>query len=125
MRDVATRGAMRAAQGPQGEAPGSVHEALRPGGPLPDHLEIVVLGSNNRPGNFVMRSGIDDVPIGPMTTPGKSAAIATDLTLETEIPKMFGCLPGRGDTLSGAFVEVIRAAGFDASLPPHPAIRSM
>ena len=111
---------MRSGQGPQDEALGNVCEVLRPGEPLPDHLEIVVLGSNNRPGNFIMRSGIDDVPIGPMTTPGKSAAIATDLTLETEIPKMFGRLPRRGDMLSGAFVEDICAAGFDVLFTPTP-----
>lgn len=93
---------------------------LRSGEPLPDRLEIVVLGSNNQPGNFMLRSGIDDVPIGAVTTPGKSAAIATDLLLETEIPKMFGRLPRRGDTLSGAFVEDIRAAGFDVLFAPTP-----
>jgi hypothetical protein len=101
-------------------AGGSVLGGLRPGDPLPDHLEIVVVGSNNRPGNFVLRSGIDDVPIGPVTTPGKSAAIATDLTLETEIPKMFARVCRRGDTLSGAFVEDIRAAGFDVLFAPTP-----
>src|SRR5574341_1757439 len=120
MRDVATRGVMGSAQGPQAEALESVCAALRPGEPLPDDLEIVVLGSNNRPGNFVLRPGIDDVPIGPMTTPGKSAAIATDLTLETEMPKMFGRLPRRGDTLSGAFVEDIRTAGFGVLFAPTP-----
>jgi len=91
---------------------------LKPGEPLPDHLEIVVVGSNNHPGNFVLRSGIDNAPIGLVTTAGKSAAVATDLTLETEIPKMFGRMPRRGDTLSGAFVGDIRAAGFDVLFAP-------
>jgi hypothetical protein len=104
----------------QREARERVYAGLSPGEPLPDHLEIVVLGSNNHPGNFVLRSGIDDAPIGLVTTAGKSAAIATDLTLETEIPKMFGRLPRRGDTLSGAFVEDIRAAGFDVLFAPTP-----
>ena len=78
------------------------------------------MGPNNQPGNFGLRSGIDDGPIGPVTTPGKSAVMATDLTLETEIPKMFGRLPRRGDTLSGAFVEDIRAAGFNVLFAPTP-----
>ena len=31
---------------------------------------------------------------------------------------MFGRLPRRGDTLSGAFVEDVRAAGFDVLFAP-------
>jgi len=89
---------MRSTAARQHAARESVFGDLRPGEPLPDHLEIVVVGSNNHPGDFVLRPGIDNVPIGLVTTPGKSAAMATDLTLETEIPKMFGRLPRRGDT---------------------------
>ena len=120
VRKDTIREPMRSTAARQREALESVFAGLRPGEPLLDHLEIVVVGSNNHPGNFVLRSGIDDAPIGLVTTPGKSAAMATDLTLETEIPKMFGRLPRRGDTLSGAFVEDIRAAGFDVLFAPTP-----
>jgi hypothetical protein len=120
VREDTTREPVRSTAARQREALASVLEDLRPGEPLPDHLEIVVAGSNNHPGNFVLRAGIDDAPIGLVTTPGKSAAMATDLTLETEIPKMFGRLPRRGDTLSGAFVEDIHAAGFDVLFAPTP-----
>jgi hypothetical protein len=119
VREDTTREPVRSTAARQREALESVCAGLRPGEPLPDQLEIVVVGSNNHPGNFVLRSGIDDAPIGLVTTPGKSAAIATDLTLETEIPKMFGRLPRGGDTLSGAF-EDIRAAGFDVLFAPTP-----
>ena len=91
---------------------------LKPGQPLPDNLEIVVTGSNNKPGNFILRPGVDNKPLGSVTTPGKSATIATDLTLETEFSKMFGRAPKRGDTLSGSFVEDVRAAGFDVIYAP-------
>jgi hypothetical protein len=120
VREDTTREPMRSTAARQREALESVLAGLRPGEPLPDHLEIVVVGSNNHPGNFVLRSGLDKAPIGLVTTPGKSATMATDLTLETEIPKMFGRLPRRGDTLSGAFVEDIRAAGFDVLFAPIP-----
>ena len=96
-------------------------QSLKPGEPLADGLEIVVRGSNNKPGTFILRQGIDDAPLGVVTQPGKSAAIATDLQLETEIPKMFGRAPVRGDVLSGAFVEDIRAAGFDVVYAPTEA----
>jgi hypothetical protein len=118
VREDTTREPMRSTAARQREALERVCAGLRPGEPLPDQLEIVVVGSNNHPGNFVLRPGIDDAPIGLVTTPGRSAAMATDLTLETEIPKMFGRLPRRGDTLSGAFVEDIRAAGFDVLFAP-------
>jgi hypothetical protein len=95
---------------------------LKPGDPLPDNLEIVVTGSNTKPGNFILREGIDTLPIGNVKTPGKSASIATDLTIEGEYLKMFGPERAanirRGDTLSGAFVEDIRAAGFDVLYAP-------
>ena len=97
VREDTTREPMRSAVARQHETLESVCVGLKPGESLPDHLEIVVVGSNNHPGNFVLRPGIDDVPIGLVTTPGKSAAMATELTLETEIPKMFGRLPRRGD----------------------------
>ena len=120
VREDTTREPMRSTAARQREALESVCAGLRPGEPLPDQLAIVVVGSNNHRGNFVLRPGIDDAPIGLVTTPGKSAAMATDLTLETEILKMFGRLPRRGDTLSGAFVEDIRAAGFDVLFAPTP-----
>jgi hypothetical protein len=91
---------------------------LKPGDPLPDRLEIVVRGSNNKPGTFILRPGIDDASIGVVTQPGKLATIATDLTVETEIQSMFGRAPTRHDVLSGAFVEDIRAAGFDVLYAP-------
>jgi hypothetical protein len=118
VREDTTREPMRSTAARQHEARESAFTGLRPGEPLPDHFEIVVAWSNNHPGNVGLRLGMDDVPIGLVTTPGKSAAIATDLTLETEIPKMFGRLPRRGDTLSGAVVEDIRAAGFDVLFAP-------
>jgi len=98
---------------------------LKPGVSLPD-LEIVVLGSNNKPGNFILRPGMDDMPIGPVTVPGKSASIATELTLDTEIPQMFPSRLNkefpiqRNETLSAAFVEDIRAAGFEVVFVPTP-----
>jgi len=120
VREDTTREPMRSTAAWQREALESVCAGLRPGEHLPDHLAIVVVGSNNHRGNFVLRPGIDDAPIGLVTTPGKSAAMATELTLETEILKMFERLPRRGDTLSGAFVEDIRAAGFDVLFAPTP-----
>ncbi|MCB9563565.1 MAG: hypothetical protein H6708_24470 [Kofleriaceae bacterium] len=87
---------------------------------VPDDA-IIVLGSNNKPGNFILRPGIDDRAIGGVTAPGKSATIATDLTLETEIRVMFGRAPTRGDTLSAAFVADVRAAGFDVVYAPTEA----
>jgi hypothetical protein len=87
------------------------------GAPVPDS-EIIVLGSNNKPGNFILRTGVDDKAISGVTAPGKSATVATDLTPETEIMNMFGRAPKRGDTLSGAFVEDVRAAGFDVVYAP-------
>jgi len=98
VREDTTHAPMRSTVARHRAALESVCAGFRPGELLPDQLEIVVVGSNNHLGNFVLRSGIDDVPIGLVTTPGKSAAMATDLTLETEIPKMFGRLPRRGDT---------------------------
>jgi hypothetical protein len=102
------------------QLPASVRN-LRPGQPLPDRLEIVVRGSSTNPNTFILRPGVDDVPIGMVTTPGKSATIATDLTFDTEISQMFGRAPGRGDVLSGGFVEDIRAAGFDVMYAPTAA----
>jgi hypothetical protein len=92
---------------------------LKPGDPLPDKLEIVVTGGSNKPGSFILKPR-DKLPLGQVQTSGKSASIATDLTLETEIPKMFGRVPGKHDILSGAFVEDIRAAGFDVIYAPTP-----
>src|SRR5262249_31778197 len=119
-REDTTREPMRATTAQQHADRERVITGLKPGEPLPDHLEIVVVGANKHPGNFVLGSGIDNAPIGLVTTAGKSAAVATDLTLETEIPKMFGRMPRRGDTFSGAFVEDIRAAGFDVLFAPTP-----
>jgi hypothetical protein len=53
-----------------------------------------------------------------VTSPGKSATIATDLTPETEIQKMFGRAAKKGDILSGGAVNDIRAAGFDVIYAP-------
>lgn len=95
-------------------------QGLIPGQPLPDGLEIVVLGNTNKPGNFILRPGIDDRPIGGVTAPGKSVSIATDLEITNEYQKMFGAGRAmvRGDTLSGAFAEDIRAAGFEVLYAP-------
>jgi len=90
---------------------------LKEGDRLSDD-EIIVLGSNNKAGNFILRLGLDDKPIGSVNQAGKSATIAIDLTLNTEIMRMFGRLPKRGDTLSGAFVEDLRAAGFEVIYAP-------
>lgn len=94
-----------------------------PGQPLPNDLEIVVSGSTAKPGSFILRPGIDDRPIGGTEIPGKSVSIATDLELQTEYDKMFGVGRPlkRGDTLSGAFVSDIRAAGFDVVYAPTAA----
>jgi hypothetical protein len=93
---------------------------LRPGQILPDGLEIVVRGSSTKPGTFLLRP-VDRQPLGAVVTPGKSATIAADLTLETEIAQMFGRSPVRGDVLSGGFVEDIRAAGFEVIYAPTKA----
>ena len=91
---------------------------LMPGDRL-DDLEIVVVGSGATPKSFRLREGIDDKPLAGVTEPGKSASIATDLTRETEIPKMFGGRDvTREDVISGAFVEDIRAAGYDVVYAP-------
>ena len=96
---------------------------LNPGDPLPND-EIVVLGSNNKPGNFILRPNIDDKPIGTVTIPGKSASIAKNLNIDTEYGIMFGLERAkklkRGDTLSGGYVEDIRVAGFDVVYAPTP-----
>lgn len=95
-------------------------QSLVAGQPLPDGLEIVVLGNTNKPGNFILRPGIDDRPIGGIDAPCKSVSIATDLDITNEYQKMFGANRAmvRGDTLSGAFTEDIRAAGFDVLYAP-------
>ena len=72
---------------------------------------------NNRPGNFILRE-IDNQPIGSVTTPGKSATIATDLDMANEFKQMFGRDLKPGDIMSGGFVEDIRAAGFDVVFAP-------
>jgi hypothetical protein len=96
---------------------------LNPGDLLPNN-EIIVFGSNNKPGNFILRQGVDDKPIGTIIMPGKSASIATNLDIGTEYGIMFGLERAkklrRGDTLSGAFVEDIRAAGFEVVYAPTP-----
>jgi len=46
---------------------------LNPGDLLPDN-EIIVFGSNNKPGNFILRTGVDYKTIGTIITPGKSAS---------------------------------------------------
>jgi hypothetical protein len=94
-------------------------DRLRPGTPLPDS-EIIVIGSGTTPGSFVLRPGIDTRSIGSVTIPGKSASIATDLTLQHEILRMFGRLLKALDRISGAFVEDVRAAGFDVVYAPTP-----
>jgi len=80
--------------------------------------EIIVIGSGAKPGNFILRPGIDTRPLGSVTQPGISGSIAKDLTLEGEIAQMFRRPVKSNDTLSGAFVEDIRAAGFDAVRAP-------
>jgi hypothetical protein len=90
---------------------------------LPDN-EIVVFGSNNKPGNFLLRPGVDDKPIGTVTLPGKSASITETLDINVEYGILFGAERQnklrRGDTLSGAFVEDIRATGFEVVYAPTP-----
>jgi len=56
VREDTTRELMRSTAAQQREARESVFAGLGPGEPLPDHLAIVVVGSNNHPGNFVLRS---------------------------------------------------------------------
>jgi hypothetical protein len=41
-----------------------------------------------------------------------------EVLLEAEFLKMFGRAPKWGDTLSGSFVEDVRAAGFDVIYAP-------
>ncbi|OQW90343.1 MAG: hypothetical protein BWK78_07240 [Thiotrichaceae bacterium IS1] len=90
---------------------------------MPDN-EIVVFGSNNKPGNFLLRPGVDDKPIGTVTLPGKSASIAETLEINVEYGIMFGAERlnklRRGDILSGAFIEDIRAASFEVVYAPTP-----
>ena len=82
--------------------------------------EIIVVGNTAKPGNFILREGIDTKPIGDVVQPGKSGSIAQTLTLERELTQMFGIERAivRGDTLSGAFAGDIRAAGFDVIPAP-------
>ncbi|MES2693281.1 MAG: RHS repeat-associated core domain-containing protein [Verrucomicrobiota bacterium] len=89
--------------------------------PLADN-EIIMLGGNSKPGNFILREGIDTRPIGRVFAHGKSASIATDLTLKGEYRQIYGAERAnnvvRGDALSGTFVGDIRAAGFDVVRAP-------
>jgi hypothetical protein len=84
--------------------------------------EIVVFASTPKQGSFILRNGIDDKAIGDVIQAGKSVTIATDLKIKTEFSQMFGLERAsnlrRGDTLSAAFVEDIRAAGFDVIYAP-------
>ncbi|WP_414664427.1 RHS repeat-associated core domain-containing protein [Horticoccus sp. 23ND18S-11] len=82
--------------------------------------EIVLVGNTAKPNNFSLRQGIDTKPIGDISSPGKSASIATDLTIKTEIRQMFGRESIRGDAVSGAMVGDIRSAGFDVLHAPTP-----
>ena len=94
---------------------------LRPGDVVPDGLEIIVRGSSQKPGTFILREGIDTRKLGAVSTPGKSATVATDLTLDTEIHRMFGRAPTRGDVLSGGAISDVRAAGFEVIYAPTEA----
>ncbi len=77
-----------------------------------------MIGSNNKPGNFKLRAGKDDVSLGVVTAPGRSGKVAADLDVRTEIPLMFDRPSKRGDIVSGGFVEDVRAAGFDVVYAP-------
>lgn len=90
-----------------------------PGAPVPNN-EIIVIGNPAKQGNFILRPGVDTRPIGAVTEPGVSASLAVDLDIQTEIPQMFGRPAGANgaDRLSGAFVEDVRAAGFDVVYAP-------
>jgi hypothetical protein len=67
---------------------------------------------------------VDDKPIGIIILPGKSASIAETLDINVAYGIMFGAERlnklRRGDTLSGAFIEDIRAAGFEVVYAPTP-----
>ena len=76
-----------AAKTPEVEALPNQLKGLIPGQPLPDKFEIVVFGSTNKPGNFILRPGIDDKPIGGVNSPGKSVSIGTNLEIQTEFKK--------------------------------------
>jgi hypothetical protein len=77
--------------------------------------------SNNLKLQILQREGVDTQAIDKVTSRGKSASLATDLTLEGELSQMFCCVLTRGDTLSGAFAEDIRAAEFDVVRAPTEA----
>ena len=116
--------------GPGGSIPPQKLLPSAPDGVPLDNHEIVVYASTPSANSFKLRPGVDDLPIRNLmkpgefsvTTPGKSVSIATDLTVPGEYRQMFGVdrvsKLHRGDTLSGAFVEDIRAAGFDVVYAP-------
>jgi RHS repeat-associated protein len=83
---------------------------------------IIVIGNGAKPGNFVLRPAVDTKPVAWINEPGISGSVAVDLSIETEFMRMFGRTTVRGDTLSGAFVGDVRAAGFD--VVPAPTIRN-
>jgi RHS repeat-associated protein len=83
---------------------------------------IVVFGSTPKPTAFKLRPGVDTKPVAGVNARGKSVSEAVSLELADEFAVMFGSERAaalqRGDTLSGAFVEDIRAAGFDVVSAP-------
>ena len=88
---------------------------------LPDD-EIIVFASKPTAGSFILRDGIDYKPIGSITQPGKSASIATTLEIQSEFETIFPSKPWEARKgklfLACAFVEDVRAAGFDVVYAP-------
>jgi len=84
---------------------------------VPDN-EIIVRSGSSTPDSFKLRPGVDDQPIGAVKAPGKSATVATDLTVETETQQAIGRPATRGDRISGTTAGDVRAAGFDVIYAP-------
>ena len=96
------------------------------GKPLPGNA-IVVFGTTPTEGAFKLRPGVDTLSVSGITARGKSVSEAVSLQLADEYRQMFGVARAaqlrRGDTLAGAFVEDIRAAGFDVLHAPTANVR--
>lgn len=91
--------------------------------PLPKGTSVVV-ASNNKPGNFKLRPGVDDRSLGFVRSSGKSTSISIEPNsnnIDAEYQKIFNDpnrKPTRNDLMSKTNAEDIRAAGFEVVYAP-------
>lgn len=89
---------------------------LRPGAPVPDPETLVFVRPDSAK-RFRLRPQ-DHEPLGDVATPGKSASIAVDLTIESEILQIFGRPAQPEDYIGSVDAGDVRAAGFDVIYAP-------